>query len=72
MLAIVFAFLVTCGFAIGNVLVRVGTQKVPAPTAAGPALILNWNDIGSHLCFDAGYKLNTGSRLSKAVGVDKF
>ena len=32
--AVAFAFLAACGFASGNVLVRVGTQKVPAPTAA--------------------------------------
>ncbi len=31
--AIAFAFLAACGFASGNVLVRVGTEKVPAPTA---------------------------------------
>ena len=31
--AVVFAFLAACGFASGNVLVRVGTEKVPAPTA---------------------------------------
>lgn len=33
-LAVAFAFLAACGFASGNVLVRVGTQHVPAPTAA--------------------------------------
>ena len=32
--AIAFAFLAACGFASGNVLVRVGTQQVPPPTAA--------------------------------------
>ena len=32
--AVAFAFLAACGFASGNVLIRVGTQKVPAPTAA--------------------------------------
>ena len=32
--AIAFAFLSACGFASGNVLIRVGTQRVPAPTAA--------------------------------------
>jgi len=32
--AVAFAFLAACGFASGNVLVRVGTQKVPAPTTA--------------------------------------
>ena len=32
--AVAFAFLAACGFASGNVLVRLGTQKVPAPTAA--------------------------------------
>ena len=31
--AIAFEFLAACGFASGNVLVRVGTEKVPAPTA---------------------------------------
>ena len=31
--AVTFAFLAACGFASGNVLVRVGTEKVPAPTA---------------------------------------
>lgn len=31
--AVAFAFLAACGFASGNVLVRVGTEKVPAPTA---------------------------------------
>ena len=31
--AVAFAFLAACGFASGNVLVRVGTQRVPAPTA---------------------------------------
>jgi drug/metabolite transporter (DMT)-like permease len=33
-LAVAFAFLAACGFASGNILVRVGTQKIPAPTAA--------------------------------------
>ena len=33
-LAVVFALLASCGFACGNILVRVGTQRVPAPTAA--------------------------------------
>ncbi len=33
-LAVVFAFISACGFASGNVLVRVGTQHVPSPTAA--------------------------------------
>ena len=54
-----FAFWVICAFVIGNVLARVGTQMVPALTAAvftvlsgmvsvaGLALILNWNDIES-------------------------
>jgi len=58
-LAVVFAFLSACGFASGNVLIRVGTQKVPAPTAAlltvlsgmvmvlGLALILNLDEIKS-------------------------
>ena len=32
--AIAFAFLAASGFACGNILVRVGTQRVPAPTAA--------------------------------------
>ena len=31
--AVAFAFLAACGFASGNVLVRMGTEKVPAPTA---------------------------------------
>ncbi len=31
--AVAFAFLAACGFASGNVLIRVGTQKVPVPTA---------------------------------------
>ena len=45
-LAIAFAFLAAWGFAGGNVLVRVGTQKVPAPTAtlltilSGTAVVL--------------------------------
>ena len=57
--AVAFALLAACGFASGNVLVRVGTQKVPAPTAAlltvfsgvvvvgGLALALNLDDITS-------------------------
>lgn len=57
--AVAFAFLAACGFASGNVLVRVGTQKVPAPTAAlltvfsgavlvgGLALVLNLEEITS-------------------------
>lgn len=57
--AVAFAFLAACGFASGNVLVRVGTQKTPAPTAAlltvlsgmvliiGLALILRLDDITS-------------------------
>lgn len=57
--AVAFAFLAACGFASGNVLVRVGTQKVPAPTAAlltvlsgvvvvgGLALALNLDEITS-------------------------
>ena len=56
-LAVAFAFLASCGFASGNVLIRVGTQQVPAPTAAlltvlsgmilivGLGLILNLDDI---------------------------
>ena len=58
-LAVAFAFLSACGFASGNVLIRVGTQKVPAPTAAlltvlsgmvlvlGLALILNLDEMKS-------------------------
>ena len=58
-LAVAFAFLAACGFASGNILVRVGTQRVPAPTAAlltvlsgmtfvlGLALILRSEDIFS-------------------------
>lgn len=58
-LAVAFAFLAACGFASGNVLVRVGTQQVPAPTAAlltvlsglvlvlGLGLVLNLEDIKS-------------------------
>ena len=58
-LAIAFAFLAAWGFAGGNVLVRVGTQKVPAPTATlltilsgtvvvlGLALILRLEEIFS-------------------------
>ncbi len=57
--AVAFAFLAACGFASGNVLVRVGTQKVPAPTAAlltvlsgvvvvgGLALVLNLDEMTS-------------------------
>ena len=57
--AVAFAFLAACGFASGNVLVRVGTQKVPPPTAAlltvlssvalvaGLALALRLDEIGS-------------------------
>ena len=57
--AVAFAFLAACGFASGNVLIRVGTQKVPAPTAAlltvfsgvvlvgGLALLLNLDEITS-------------------------
>lgn len=63
-LAIAFAFLAAWGFAGGNVLVRVGTQKVPAPTATlltilsgtvvvlGLALILRLEEIFS-LSFEA-------------------
>ena len=58
-LAVAFAFLAACGFASGNILVRVGTQRVPAPTAAlltvlsgvifvgGLALALNLDEIRS-------------------------
>jgi len=58
-LAVAFAFLAACGFASGNILVRVGTQHVPAPTAAlmtvlsgmvlviGLGLILNLDEIKS-------------------------
>ena len=57
--AVAFAFLAACGFASGNILVRVGTQKVPPPTAAlltvlssvalvaGLALALRLDEIGS-------------------------
>lgn len=57
--AVAFAFLAACGFASGNVLVRVGTEKVPAPTAtlltvfsgiiliAGLALALRLDEISS-------------------------
>ena len=57
--AVAFAFLAACGFATGNVLVRVGTQRVPAPTAtlltvfsgiiliAGLALVLKLDEIKS-------------------------
>lgn len=33
LLAIALAFLAACGFAGGNILIRIGTQYVPAPTA---------------------------------------
>ena len=58
-IAVAFAVLASCGFASGNVLVRVGTQHVPASTAAlltvlssmilvgGLALILNLDGIKS-------------------------
>ena len=58
-LAVVFAFLAACGFASGNILARVGTQKVPPPTAtlltvlsgmvlvAGLALVLRFEEISS-------------------------
>ncbi|MEE8466466.1 MAG: DMT family transporter [Dehalococcoidia bacterium] len=57
--AVAFAFLASCGFASGAILVRIGTQHVPAPTAAlltvlssmilvaGLALILNLDGIKS-------------------------
>ena len=57
--AVAFAFLAACGFASGNVLIRVGTQRVPAPTAtlltvfsgivlvAGLALVLRLDEISS-------------------------
>ena len=57
--AVAFAFLAACGFASGNVLVRVGTEKVPAPTATlltvfsgiilivGLALVLRLDEISS-------------------------
>ncbi len=57
--AVAFAFLAACGFATGNVLVRVGTEKVPAPTATlltvfsgiilivGLALVLRFDEITS-------------------------
>jgi hypothetical protein len=32
-LALVFAFLAALGFASGNILIRIGTQQVSAPTA---------------------------------------
>jgi len=63
-LAVVFAFLAACGFAGGNILARVGTQKVPAPTAtlmtvlsgmvlvAGLALVLRFDEVSS-LSFEA-------------------
>ncbi|MDA1129014.1 MAG: DMT family transporter [Chloroflexi bacterium] len=56
-LAVAFAILASCGFASGNILVGVGTQQVPAPTATlltvlsgmvlvvGLGLILNLDDI---------------------------
>ena len=59
LLAVAFAFLAACGFASGNVLVRIGTQRTPAPTAAlltvlsgmvlilSLALLLNMDDIKS-------------------------
>ena len=58
-LAVVFAFLAACGFAAGNILARVGTQRVPAPTATlltvlsgmvlvvGVALVLRFEEISS-------------------------
>ncbi len=33
LIAIALAFLAACGFASGNILIRIGTQYVPAPTA---------------------------------------
>ena len=57
--AVAFAFLAACGFASGNVLVRVWTEKVPAPTATlltvfsgiilivGLALVLRLDEISS-------------------------
>ncbi|MDA0264859.1 MAG: DMT family transporter [Chloroflexi bacterium] len=71
-LAVAFAFLAASGFAGGNVLVRVGTQYVPAPTAAlltvlsgmmlvaGLALVLNLNEITSLSATAMGWILVLG------------
>lgn len=57
LLAIALAFLAACGFASGNILIRIGTQYVPAPTATfftvlvgaalvcGLALAVNFDEI---------------------------
>ena len=70
--AIAFAFLAACGFASGNVLVRVGTEKVPAPTATlltvfsgiililGLALILRLDEIKSLSTESLGWILVLG------------
>ena len=71
-LAIAFAFLAAWGFAGGNVLVRVGTQKVPAPTATlltilsgtvvvlGLALILRLEELFSLSLVAMGWRLVKG------------
>ena len=58
-LVVSFALLAACGFACGDILIRVGTQRIAAPTAAlltvlsgmtlvlGLALILRFDDISS-------------------------
>ncbi|MCH2510902.1 MAG: hypothetical protein COA56_10165 [Dehalococcoidia bacterium] len=70
--AVAFAFLAACGFASGNVLVRVGTQRVPAPTATlltvfsgiililGLALILRLDEIKSLSTESLGWILVLG------------
>jgi len=70
--AVAFAFLAACGFASGNVLVRVGTQRVPAPTATlltvfsgiililGLALILRLDGIKSLSTESLGWILVLG------------
>ena len=70
--AIAFAFLAACGFASGNVLVRVGTEKVPAPTATlltvfsgiilivGLALALRLDEISSLSTAGLGWILVLG------------
>ena len=59
LVAIALAFLAACGFASGNILIRIGTQYVPAPTATfftvlvgaalvcGLALAVNFDEIRS-------------------------
>ena len=83
-LAVVFAFLAALGFSSGYVLIRVGTQRVSAPTATflgvftgavlvtGLAFALNFQDIKALEPIAAPVRFDGSDGLSGGQGAQQY